>query len=82
MNYLGKLDRVLKREDVYIQKTTFDYLNNYINKLGKEKELFYIFFQDEQLYKNIIRKISLSLTMVRNLSKALHIPVETLVKSI
>ena len=28
------------------------------------------------------RKISLSLTMVRNLSQALHIPVETLVKHI
>ncbi len=56
LNYLGKLDEVLKREDVYIQKTTFDYLNNYINKLGKEKELFYISLQDEQLYKNIITK--------------------------
>ena len=48
----------------------------------KQKDLVPYIGNKSKVSELLNRKISLSLTMVRNLSKALHIPVETLVKSI
>ncbi|MCT7566789.1 DNA-binding protein [Aliarcobacter butzleri] len=48
----------------------------------KQKDLIPYIGNKSKVSELLNRKISLSLTMVRNLSKALHIPVETLVKSI
>ena len=48
----------------------------------KQKDLIPYIGNKSKVSELLNRKISLSLTMVRNLSQALHIPVETLVKSI
>lgn len=56
LNYWNKLDEVLKREDVYIQKSTFEYLLRYKEKLNKEDEFLYVFEEDGKLCKNIITK--------------------------
>ena len=48
----------------------------------KQKDLIPYIGNKSKVSELLNRKISLSLAMVRNLSKALHIPVETLVKSI
>ncbi len=48
----------------------------------KQKDLIPYIGNKSKVSELLNRKISLSLTMVRNLSKALHIPVETLVKSL
>ena len=56
LNYWNKLDEVLKREDVYIQKSTFDYLLKYKEKLNKEDELLYLSEGNGLIYKNIITK--------------------------
>ena len=48
----------------------------------KQKDLIPYVGNKSKVSELLNRKISLSLTMVRNLSKALHIPVETLVKSL
>ena len=46
----------------------------------KQKDLIPYIGNKSKVSELLNRKISLSLTMVRNLSQALHIPVETLVK--
>lgn len=56
LNYWNKLDEVLKREDVYIQKSTFDYLLKYKEKLNKEDELLYLSEGNGLIYKSIITK--------------------------
>lgn len=56
LNYWHKLNEVLKREDVYIQKSTFEYLLRYKEKLNKKDEFLYVFEEDGKLYKNIITK--------------------------
>lgn len=56
LNYNNKLENVLKREDVFIQKTTYDWLSTYIEKLSKEDEIFSVFVKDGQCYKNIVSK--------------------------
>ena len=48
----------------------------------KQKDLISYIGNKSKVSELLNRKISLSLTMVRNLSQALHIPVETLIKSI
>ena len=48
----------------------------------KQKDLIPYVGNKSKVSELLNRKISLSLTMVRNLSQALHIPVETLIKSI
>ena len=48
----------------------------------KQKDLIPYIGNKSKVSELLNRKISLSLTMVRNLSQALHIPVETLVKHI
>ncbi|MBK6546972.1 MAG: DNA-binding protein [Arcobacter sp.] len=48
----------------------------------KQKDLIPYIGNKSKVSELLNRKISLSLSMVRNLSKALHIPVETLVKSL
>ena len=48
----------------------------------KQKDLIPYIGNKSKVSELLNRKISLSLTMVRNLSQALHIPVETLVKSL
>lgn len=48
----------------------------------KQKDLIPYIGNKSKVSELLNRKISLSLTMVRNLSQALHIPVETLIKSI
>ena len=48
----------------------------------KQKDLIPYVGNKSKVSELLNRKISLSLTMVRNLSQALHIPVETLVKSL
>ncbi len=48
----------------------------------KQKDLIPYIGNKSKVSELLNRKISLSLTMVKNLSQALHIPVETLVKSI
>ena len=48
----------------------------------KQKDLIPYVGNKSKVSELLNRKISLSLTMVRNLSQALHIPVETLVKHI
>ena len=48
----------------------------------KQKDLVPYIGNKSKVSELLNRKISLSLTMVRNLSQALHIPVETLIKSI
>jgi hypothetical protein len=56
LNYWNKLDEALKREDVYIQKSTFDYLLKYKEKFNKEDGFLYVFEVDGKLCKNIITK--------------------------
>lgn len=56
LNYWNKLDNILKREDIYIQKTTFNWLLSYIEKIEKNDELLYVFEENNELYKNIITK--------------------------
>ena len=48
----------------------------------KQKDLIPYIGNKSKVSELLNRKISLSLAMVRNLSQALHIPVETLIKSI
>ena len=48
----------------------------------KQKDLIPYIGNKSKVSELLNRKISLSLSMVRNLSQALHIPVETLIKSI
>ena len=48
----------------------------------KQKDLIPYVGNKSKVSELLNRKISLSLSMVRNLSQALHIPVETLVKSL
>ena len=48
----------------------------------KQKDLVPYIGNKSKVSELLNRKISLSLAMVRNLSQALHIPVETLIKSI
>ena len=48
----------------------------------KQKDLIPYVGNKSKVSELLNRKISLSLAMVRNLSQALHIPVETLIKSI
>ena len=48
----------------------------------KQKDLIPYVGNKSKVSELLNRKISLSLSMVRNLSNALHIPVETLVKSL
>ncbi len=47
----------------------------------KQKDLIPYIGNKSKVSELLNRKISLSLTMVRNLSQALHIPVETLIKA-
>lgn len=71
LNYWNKLDEVLKREDVYIQKSTFDYLFSYKEKLNKENEFLYGFEEDGKLCKNIITKEHITL-FLDNLKKIIN----------
>jgi hypothetical protein len=71
LNYWDKLATVLKREDVYIQKSTFDYLLSYKEKLNKENELLYVFEEDGKLCKNIITKEQITL-FLDNLKKIIN----------
>ena len=48
----------------------------------KQKDLIPYIGNKSKVSELLNRKISLSLTMVRNLSQALHIPIETLVKTV
>ncbi len=56
LNYWNKLDEVLKREDVYIQKSTFEYLLRYKEQLNREDEFLYLSEGKGLIYKNIITK--------------------------
>ncbi len=56
LNYIDKLDDVLKKDDIFIQKTTFNWLLNYIEDLEKEDEIFNVFFENGTLYKDIVTK--------------------------
>jgi len=48
----------------------------------KQKDLIPYVGNKSKVSELLNRKISLSLNMIRNLSKALHIPVETLIKAV
>ncbi|OHD96721.1 MAG: hypothetical protein A3E21_09425 [Sulfurimonas sp. RIFCSPHIGHO2_12_FULL_36_9] len=56
LNYHNKLDDVLKRDDVYIQKTSYDWLHKHINELDKQDEIFSVFAKDGFFYKDIVSK--------------------------
>ena len=56
LNYIDKLENVLKKEDVFIQKTTFNWLLNYIEDLEKKDEIFNVFFENGTFYKDIVTK--------------------------
>ena len=71
--------------DISVEKITEQYLE-FIRRMEemnlKQKDLIPYIGNKSKVSELLNRKISLSLTMVRNLSQALHIPVETLVKHI
>ena len=56
LNYHKKLATVLNREDVFIQKTAFDWLNQYIEDLSNRGEQISVFAKDGKFYKDIITK--------------------------
>jgi hypothetical protein len=56
LNYHKKLATVLSREDVFIQKTAFDWLNQYIEELSNRGEQISVFAKDGKFYKDIITK--------------------------
>lgn len=73
LNYWNKLDDILKREDIYIQKTTFNWLLSYIEKIEKNDELLYVFEKNNELYKNIITKeqIEIFLNNLKHIVKSI-----------
>lgn len=56
LHHHNKLKEVLEREDIFIQKTTFDWLMFYVDKLDKEEEIFTAFAKDGQFFKDIVTK--------------------------
>lgn len=56
LNYFNKLNNVLIKEDVYIQKTTYDWLCQHIDELDKQDEIFSVFAKDGFFYKDIVSK--------------------------
>lgn len=66
LNYNGKLEDILKREDVYIQETSYAWLCDYINNLNKKDELLSISTENGKILSS-----SLGKTQVKQLSEHL-----------
>ena len=62
LNHINMLDKVLARQDVFIQQTTVDWLLSFIKSLDKEDEILHIHSNGEELYKNISDKDSIQRT--------------------
>ena len=56
LDNIKKLDIVLEREDVYIQKTTINWLVGFIKELDSSDEIFSVYSDGENLLKNISNK--------------------------
>lgn len=56
LQYYKKLAMVLKREDIFIQYTLYNWLYQYISDLEKKDEIFSIFAKDGFFYKDIVNK--------------------------
>ena len=56
LNYNGKLEDILKREDVYIQKTSYIWLYNYVTNLDKQDELLNISVENGNIMKSSLDK--------------------------
>ncbi|WP_145951722.1 hypothetical protein [Francisella uliginis] len=66
LNYNGKLEDIFKREDVYIQETSYAWLCDYINNLNKQDELLSISTENGKILSS-----SLGKTQVKQLSEHL-----------
>lgn len=53
LDHIGKLDFVLSKQDVFIQKTTIDWLIHFIASLDKTDEILRIHSDGTELYKNL-----------------------------
>ena len=56
LDYIGELDYVLSRDDVFIQKTLMDWLGYFIRELDKTNEIFNLFSDGENIYRDIKSK--------------------------
>lgn len=56
LNYNNKLEEILERQDVFIQKTTYDWLIKYVDELDKQDEIFSAFAKDGKFFKDIVSK--------------------------
>ncbi len=61
LHHNNRLEDILKREDVYIQRTSYNWLVSYIQELEKQDELFSVFAKDGQFYKDIVSKDNINL---------------------
>ena len=59
LNYIGKLDIVLAREDIYVQQTTINWLLQLIDELNNSDEILTVFSDGSELYKNLSDKQSI-----------------------
>lgn len=53
LDHIGRLDYVLSKKDVFIQKTTIDWLFHFIASLDKTDEILRIHSDGTELYKNL-----------------------------
>lgn len=56
LNYNDKLEEVLKKEDVFIQKTTYDWMMSYIEELDNQDEIFSAFAKNGEFFKDVVPK--------------------------
>ncbi len=56
LNHIEQLDEVLKRDDIFVQRTLVNWLQSYISELHTTKEIFSMSSDGENYYKHIENK--------------------------
>lgn len=56
LNYNNILEEVLKKEDIFIQKTTYDWLIFYIEELDSKDEILTTFAKNGEFFKDVVPK--------------------------